>query len=652
MDSMDFLKKDEAFKQETPEETAARLGFSEFGAEEIRRSYEAAGVRENEYRKFDAATGMMKDATRSKDMSEEDFKLGKARTMAMNNMKMAHSSMMDLKSDVVKAGHMSKEMRDICKAIEKITLNLDKTVDCTCESNGKTVFDLGKYRLYIGEVVGAFDYSLEKATYYLENKTPRTERGKARYQFVEKFAAYLRRERDAFSANAQIKEREMNAERASHVNGGNILFDIRADIIGELTNEGGGLTQSAQSYTQNNKKYFFKEDREVELAGITYKESAQTCLSNLSRIPDQAKTEIDRLKERTASLVLELHGLFAHDERFLVALLEDLAKGNIDYEDFAESIHDQIVSWGVSEERATEIADTIKDELKNEHADTEAYRGALLQVLNYNESSALAAGNGIEAGRRLGARNVATRRVAELLGCKDCVADSKTVLFTDEKGALKSGNSMEEVKGSNIVSLIRKYHRVEFTGKAKRMIAELQFVDFICGQMDRHVGNYLVNGKVRNGVVIIDSIVGIDNDMSFGDYTYKDLKAGLNRLGGPESGGTFAMRKISRDLYTKIMRTRPEILRYALADLGLSEKEFGALENRLKGMQSYLRRALKKLGNDFLVENDEQWGDLSSEAIYAGNKAFLTGDGTELYQSILGGIESNLADFKGQCRSL
>ncbi len=652
MDSLEYLKKNETLIQETPEQTAERLGFSEFSSEEIRRSYEMAGIHGNGFREFDETTGMMKDATRSKDMSEEDFKLGKARTMAMNNMKMAHYSMMDHKSDVVSAGHMSKEMRAICKGIDKITSVLGMTVDCTCKSKGKTVFDLGKYRLYIGNVVDAYDQSIEKTVYYLENKTPRTERGKIRYQFVRQFAAHLKREREAFSANAQMKEREMNAERAAHVNGGNILFDIRADIVDELEYEGGGLTKSAQSYTRNGKKYFYKEDREVEEGGITYKDSAQTCLYNLAQIPEHAKTDMDILKEKTATLILDLHDLFAHDSQFMNALLSDFASGKIDSEDFVESIHNRIVSWGISEQNTTKISDEIKKELKEGNTDSEMYKGVLQQVLNYNESSALATFNGIEPGRRLSARNVASRRVAEMLGCKNCIADSKTVLFTDKKGALKSGNSMEAVKGHNILSLIKKYHKIEFTGKAKRMICELQFVDFLCGQMDRHVGNYIANGKIINGVVYIDSIVGIDNDMSFGTFSYKDLKAGFNRLGGPESGGKFAMRKISRDLYMKIMKTQPEILKYSLADLGLSEKEFNALINRLKGIQSYLRRAYKHFGNELLVENDKAWEALSSEAIYAGEKAFNTADGTEMYQSIFGGIESNLSDFQGECHSL
>jgi len=650
MDSKELNKKD--LFQEKAVQPKEITGFTEFSAEEIKSSYAMAGIHENQFREFDASTGMMKDATRSKNMSEEEFKLGKARTMAMHNMKMAHRSMIDLKQDVINAGRMSGEMRNILMGIDTISEYLSQTIDCRTESKGKISFNMGEYRKYVGEIMGAYDYTIEKAMYYLENKTPRTDRGKNRYQFVQKFASYLKREREAFSANAQIKEREMNAERAAHVSGGNILFDIRAELIDDFINEGKGLTKSAQTYTRNNKKYYFKEEKEVELEENSYMESVHSYLIHFAQIPDHVKTDIDNLKERIASLVIELQDMFKNDIQFFYVLLEDFANSKIDLEDFIESINNRIVSWGVSEEKATEVSDEIKNELQKDHAETEKYRGALQQVLNFNQSNSLASYNGIETGRTLGFRNVASRRTAELFGCKECIADTKTVLFTDEKGALKSGTSMEEVNGRNLMYLIKKYRKVEFTGKAKRMICDLQFMDFICGQMDRHIGNYIVDGRIKDGVVIVDSVVGIDNDMSFGVKTYSDLKHGFNRLAGPESGGEFAMQKISKDLYVKILKMKPEVLKYSLADLSLSEKEFNALTSRLKGIQRYLRSAYKKFGDAFLVEKDNDWAKLSSEDIYDGNKTFLKADGTEQYQSIWGGIEVNLEALNGECNTL
>ncbi|GEM_PF-4109326 len=653
MDNLEFLKRDEMFGQEMPEQVTKGYEFTEFSAEEIKRSYQAAGIQEDDYRKFDETTGMMKDAVRSMDTSEEEYRVRKARTMAMNNMKMAHHSMMEIKTNVVNSGSMSKEMEDICDGIDSITEQLNKTVNCTREVEGQTVFFPAKYRAYIGEIIGAYDYAIDKADYYIGNKSPRTERGKQRLNFVIKFKNYLEHEREALSANAQASESSMPLFYATHVTGSDILFNVRAEMIDKLKNEGGGTTGTSQSYISNGKKYYYKEDKKVEENSISGIESAQTFLLTLYKTPEHLRTDADNYKEKIAISVVELLDLFEESPLFIHDLLISYANNVIDYEGFFNNVYGQIRSSGHTPERANEITNLLRERLNKDEVDTKEYRAALLQVVKYNTASSIANYNSIETGRRLGVRNVASSRVAELLGGKGCIANSKTVVFTDEKGAIKTGNCMEEVKGYYISKLVKIYHKVEFTGKAKRMIANMQFIDFICGQMDRHAGNYIVDGDYIDGVYYVDSVVGIDNDMSFGTFSYNDIKKGSNRLAGPESGGKFAMKKISRDMYQRIMQTKPATLKYALADLGLSTTEFGALVNRLKGMQNYLSNAYKKFGDDFIVEDDDEWDELSAQEIYSGTGRYLREeDGEPMYMSVFAGIKTSIEKHNGTCHTL
>lgn len=127
---------------------------------------------------------------------------------------------------------------------------------------------------------------------------------------------------------------------------------------------------------------------------------------------------------------------------------------------------------------------------------------------------------GMKEGDRIDMRNSAMSGVATLLGCSNLLAKSRPLAIYDEQGKkYDEGTFMEFVTGKDINNLapaddFRLMTDDDFeTPEVKEQIADLQVLDFICGNVDRHAGNmfYDVDPVTHK----LKGVVGIDNDSSF-----------------------------------------------------------------------------------------------------------------------------------------
>lgn len=110
-------------------------------------------------------------------------------------------------------------------------------------------------------------------------------------------------------------------------------------------------------------------------------------------------------------------------------------------------------------------------------------------------------------------RNVATSRMASLLGLEELIAKSQTVDITDEAtGRLIRGNLMDQAEGIEYADASEDMINGKVTSSFLRDVTNLQVLDVLCGQLDRHGGNMMY--KVENGN--ITGVQGIDNDAAFG----------------------------------------------------------------------------------------------------------------------------------------
>ena len=201
---------------------------------------------------------------------------------------------------------------------------------------------------------------------------------------------------------------------------------------------------------------------------------------------------------------------------------------------------------------------------------------------------------GISDDSRIDSRNSAMSAVADLLGTPNLLARSRPMNLTvqDENGnpVELEGTFMAEAKGidlNNALSnhkLLNPKALVGTDGKAIQQLADLQLLDFICGNVDRHMGNIFYQVDEKTGK--LTGIQGIDNDCSFGEFVPEGGES-RRRLAGLDN-----MRCISASMAKRVMALKGPTLKYALRGYGLTEKQLDAACKRVELIQERIQRSL------------------------------------------------------------
>ncbi|MCR5092458.1 MAG: hypothetical protein K6B72_00580 [Lachnospiraceae bacterium] len=196
----------------------------------------------------------------------------------------------------------------------------------------------------------------------------------------------------------------------------------------------------------------------------------------------------------------------------------------------------------------------------------------------------------IDEGRPIETRNVAMSRMADLFGMEGLIARSETMdLRVGDRTV--SGVFMRTAEGADL-SLAKKGDPLDavFTDEKSLMqgmdsahvkcqLADLQVLDYLCGNTDRHERNLIYQmGKDQHGNPCVTGITGIDNDLSFGK-----IQGAKGAMVPPDS-----IRIMTRATYDTIMGMTPQALSTQLADLGLDAKEQQAAVARLNALKARL----------------------------------------------------------------
>ncbi|MCR5293219.1 MAG: hypothetical protein K6E28_10140 [Eubacterium sp.] len=222
---------------------------------------------------------------------------------------------------------------------------------------------------------------------------------------------------------------------------------------------------------------------------------------------------------------------------------------------------------------------------------------------------------GIKRTSRNNRRNSAMSLVADVLGCSELIAASENVKVNINGKPMK-GTFMKKAIGSERDRMHKEPMFLEVTGesvenlKLKKQIADLQVLDYLCGNPDRHSGNFLLNFKKReDGTVVLESIQGIDNDLSFGSEDF-ERKVTLNAV------KLSAMNVITRSMADKIMNLTPESLKEMLYGYELTTEEVKNAEVRLNALKEKIHNDNMEFGKGYgkgsvingrikVVEDDE-----------------------------------------------
>ena len=206
----------------------------------------------------------------------------------------------------------------------------------------------------------------------------------------------------------------------------------------------------------------------------------------------------------------------------------------------------------------------------------------------------------ISVGSKIAVRNVATSRMATLLGAGGLVAKSTTALVQEKGKQQRKGIVMERARGQSAADVDRTHAetKVKYSPDAVRQLVNLHLLDLVCGQTDRHMNNYFVTMNQQGQ---IDGVQGIDNDVAFGGLTGQDIKRKTGHLLGVES---MHLPVVDQEMYESICSLTTEVIQVNFADL-LSQKEINALADRIRTVREYLTKRIEA-GTLITVEKD-QW---------------------------------------------
>ncbi len=251
----------------------------------------------------------------------------------------------------------------------------------------------------------------------------------------------------------------------------------------------------------------------------------------------------------------------------------------------------------------------------------------------------------IATGAVVSDRNVSTSRAANRFGLGNIVAGSEMVMLTRENGSIVRANAMEGVVGEGITEMSKlmemsKNNNMELTltGNAAKELFELQIFDLICGQLDRHTGNYMAfydetpkNEAGEGGRYTVTGIKAIDNDMSFGEMSARRMNAGVgasqtlkvefDRTGVAKLPDRVSVPFISRQFYDRIMSPlTDDLLTFEQMDIR-SKAELDALHDRFRSIQQQVS-ALVSGGKMLVIEDEDEYERIYNERVLA---AFASG---------------------------
>ena len=202
----------------------------------------------------------------------------------------------------------------------------------------------------------------------------------------------------------------------------------------------------------------------------------------------------------------------------------------------------------------------------------------------------------IPFGGRFDTRNSAMSAVADLLGMPNVIARSKPMKIIDRNGNVIEGTFMEGAKGMDPNNLppeakdLKAGCMENTNGQAFKDIANLQILDYLCGNHDRHNENMLYQFD-KNGKLC--GVQGIDNDSALGVLTNKELgKANRNYKWMTNLSN---MKVIPEDTAKRVMALDESTLKYALRGYGLTESELDAACVRLKNLKTAIQKSREKI---------------------------------------------------------
>ena len=433
---------------------------------------------------------------------------------------------------------------------------------------------------------------------YLDNRNPWSAEGKARKRMVMDFYAQIKKESILLDGKVS-RIKELSGEEIGEQTWLDVLKKIRTQKYvhgqdGVKVSMEGAMSSDVIIVEKNGKKKFFKQSEKVYAGGFS--DLIQETLKGL----DTSTEKGQRRAEFVRMIESYMNSWLQNDEQKIEQCVGDCKD--------AEELYKMILGG-----KDYKVRMTLMNLYKESHdkdgnpvisAEESDYDFLIKQLNHYKKSlfTKKFASNVafIDRNEEISKRNVATSRIAKFLGLGNLVVKSE-MSEVSINGKTMTGITMEEGKGSLAgdlhVQAIRDGHDIEYTPDSLRQLLNLQLLDVICGQTDRHGNNYMAQYEYdeMNDKYILKAFTGIDNDMSFGKITYQDIQ---DRMGIPHSriktidvNGDMIVPFMDREVAMTIRALDTKLLEHLLVDI-LSKEERKAMVNRVNGLKKAINKQL------------------------------------------------------------
>ena len=496
------------------------------------------------------------------------------------------------------------------------------------------------------EIQKSFQKACVACENYIDNRNPWTAEGKARLNMVKDFYAQIRHESVMFEKTInQLKDGTygdyqnktwldvLRATRTDHYTHGE---------DGVLITKTGAKASDVYVVIKNGKKKFFKQNeklpaggfsvimperiKSIENAVLEYEKGNHTdeetkgmkaqaekrlrILKDFSRfmakiapndreaykILNSAKTP-----EATFKILLQLD---ISDDNPLVGMKREYERLDRELKTLIET-HQRLAVKGADKETLEKAVRAVeKKQVEINDSDMELFLDELKDITRSVFQESFATNDArIDSNEEISKRNVATSRMAKILGLEEIVAKSVMTTVTID-GKTMNGIMMED-GGTKTASdakhgLNPEMEEICYSPESFKSLLNLQVLDLICGQIDRHRNNYMAEWeseenpqKSKKTILYYTKFKGIDNDMSFGNIGYKVIQErgekGYNRMRNIELNGRMSIPYMDYNLAVKILALNPAELDYQMADL-LSKNERKALIDRINGVKKVISR--------------------------------------------------------------
>ena len=508
----------------------------------------------------------------------------------------------------------SSQMKAVTKAIDAYSDMIKKPVVAE------------RFKLDLHEMSNKYLGIIQACSSYItSHDNPSTEDGQIRLSHVKTIYVTASRELDLLGHNAEFYKSVQGAYTWNDVVASERTMSYEHGHDGVDISHAGGGASDVLVIRAGGKKVFFKEKEAVEaydgvdiaqkMTEIYAKQLALGASTLEPEEKDKLTLKRQMMEDVTkAAKVLKARNPDAY-QIFMHAAVNSFTTENVPREAF--------LNLDMELKGCTDIYDKYYG-TKTEPAETRAlFVETMKEYGKYFNMHDMAQHRGyIAPGQSLTSRNVLTYRLAEAFNIQDTIVETHTAKIT-VNGEQKEGIVMADSGGVPVGDLFEKPEyvgkKVHYTPKAMQQLVNLQLFDLICGQMDRSDANIHCIPRVIGDQIYIESIIGIDNDLSFGEISHDqlsgkepvqlDLGKSKPALKHSEKEPKQRIPAIDANFAQRILTWDPAHLDFFTSDL-LSEGEKMMLKDRLIGLQDDIRELMEreaKTGEKIFIRTTEEW---------------------------------------------